>query len=244
MQSVALTDCGQVRQMNQDNIFICDQRIGPLPNLYIVADGMGGEKAGDVASAELVKRMCDHIENSKERPLIALNEAILHANKEIFSMAQTNKDFQGMGTTLVTATYISGELLVANVGDSRLYLLDHSKINQVTVDHSYVEEMVRLGKFSRDSKEYQEKKNIITRAVGASEVLEIDYFKLIPKKGNIALLCSDGLSNMVSDECILDIVNLSDSLEKAARELVKTANDNGGKDNISVILLSGMGEEK
>ena len=120
MQSVALTDCGQVRQMNQDNIFICDQRIGPLPNLYIVADGMGGEKAGDVASAELVKRMCDHIENSKERPLIALNEAILHANKEIFSMAKTNKDFQGMGTTLVTATYISGELLVANVGDSRL----------------------------------------------------------------------------------------------------------------------------
>ena len=114
----------------------------------------------------------------------------------------------------------------------------------MTVDHSYVEEMVRLGKFSRDSKEYQEKKNIITRAVGASEVLEIDYFKLIPKKGNIALLCSDGLSNMVSDECILDIVNLSDSLEKAARELVKTANDNGGKDNISVILLSGMGEEK
>ena len=238
MISYGRTDVGSKRQMNQDYVYYSDKPVGNLPNLYIVADGMGGHKAGDVASRYTVTQFVTHIkENNGRNPISIIDDAILEANEELIELANTSEDFDGMGTTLVVCSYIVKSLFIANIGDSRLYLINKEKIKQITRDHSYVEEMVSNGEISRSNARLHEKKNIITRAVGASMDVISDIFEISYHHGDIILMCTDGLSNMVDDETIKDIVLNHQDLEVATKKLVDEANKNGGKDNISVLIV-------
>lgn len=240
MRSYCVTDIGVKRNMNQDFVYASEQPVGNLPNLFIVADGMGGHNAGDLASRSTVETMVDYIESAGEKsPIPLLEAAILAANRKVMEKSQSDKSLEGMGTTVVAATVVEDCLYVANVGDSRLYVLD-DQIQQITRDHSLVEEMVRAGQIGRDEARNHPEKNIITRAVGMKNKLRIDFFDVALYAGDKFLLCTDGLTNMVEDEDILELVQKETSLEAAAHRLVAMANRNGGKDNISVVLVEPM----
>ena len=247
MHSVAKTDCGLSRSMNQDVTYASDTSVGPLPNLYIIADGMGGEKAGDVAARKTVSTILNTLRKTDKVSVDALNIAFTTANYEVYHKAATNSDYAGMGSTCVACTCIGKVLYIANVGDSRLYLIQDKQINQVTNDHSYVEELIKLGRIKKDSEEYKMYKrhtNYVTRGMGAERHVETDFFMFEVRKGDVVLLCSDGLSDMLTDIEIFDIVKSSESLEKAADNLIDGANKKGGKDNISVILISDLEREE
>lgn len=237
MKAYALTDIGRARSMNQDFVFASSQPVGPLENLFLVADGMGGHRAGDFASRFLVEHMVEEIQSSGEKaPVAVLEKAIRHVNFDLYQQALENEEFGGMGTTLVAATVEGETLYVSNIGDSRLYLVRGGKAYQITKDHSYVEEMVAAGKMVRGSQDYLNQKNIITRAAGMTEHVQADFFEADLERGDVILLCSDGLTNMVSDEQIATTVSGEGSLREKAEYLVETANHNGGRDNITVVL--------
>ncbi|MDD3253734.1 MAG: Stp1/IreP family PP2C-type Ser/Thr phosphatase [Lachnospiraceae bacterium] len=238
MKACALTDVGQKRSMNQDFIYSSTTPVGSLDNLFIVADGMGGHQAGDFASRYVVDNLVEFFktEHSDKDVHGILKEGIRKINRELYEEASENADLRGMGSTLVLATIKGNVLYVANIGDSRLYLL-RDELQQITKDHSYVEELVALGKMKRGSRDYQEKKNIITRAVGAAEDVDIDLFALKLRSRDTILMCSDGLSNMVDEFEIEYIIRSEESVEQKAESLVEAANRGGGKDNISVALI-------
>ena len=227
MHSSGKTDTGIKRNNNQDSIFFSDTPVGPLPNLYIVADGMGGHRAGDKASRMAIDITVDFVEKSTiENPVALLKRAMLFVNNEIYKAACADPDLNGMGTTMVAAVAQDGKLYVANVGDSRLYAIG-GEIRQITMDHSLVEELIRKGELERKKGRNHPEKNIITKAMGSRDEMMPDF-----------LLCSDGLSNMVEDDEIRDIVSEEDDLDRIAQELVDRANYYGGSDNISVIIIS------
>ena len=237
MESCALTDVGRVRAVNQDYTYASLNPVGTLPNLFLVADGMGGHRAGDYASRFLVEHLVDYLDSHRGRGVIGqLKTAMDCVNRDLYRESLSSEEFFGMGCTLVAAVVDEETLYVANVGDSRLYLIHGGLIHQVTRDHSYVEEMVRRGKMKRGSAEYNRQKNIITRAMGISETVEADFFEVDLEEGDYFLLCSDGLSNMVSDEEIGAIVCGEGSIGEKARHLIGEANRLGGKDNIAVVL--------
>ncbi len=243
LKAFSITDIGRKRQLNEDYVFETTEPIGLLPNLFLVADGMGGHKAGDHASRETVEIMVEQIgicklEDRKE----ILRSALEAANQRVYADARHSVDLEGMGTTVVAATLDKERLLVMNVGDSRLYVVSQEGIRQITVDHSLVEEMVKKGVLTKEKARIHPKKNIITKAVGVMASVEPDFFELELKSGDRILLCSDGLSNMLEDEEISMIVNSVGPLEEKAKMLVDAANGNGGKDNISVILVESQAE--
>lgn len=238
MRTFAVTDIGRMRPINQDVQFATTEPVGPLKNLFIVADGMGGHKAGDFASRFLVEELVAYIkECSDTNAVTALNNGIARINKELYEKSFEREELAGMGTTLVAATIEDSTLYAANVGDSRLYLIERDGIRQVTKDHSFVEEMVSLGQMQRESSEYKKQKNIITRAVGIGEKVTVDFFEVPLKAGDYILLCSDGLTNMVDNSAIFRLVLLPGELETKAKALIALANQNGGKDNIAVVLV-------
>lgn len=237
MKTFSITDIGMCRSMNQDYCYTSELPVGHLPNLFIVADGMGGHNAGDYASRytveTIVKTACD---SCCSRPAAVLEEAIKQANEGLIKKAEQDSSMWGMGTTVVTAVLCENRLHVANVGDSRLYIVNE-EILQVTRDHSYVEEMVRRGQLNREAARLHPNKNIITRAVGAAKEIQIDFFEMDIGPEDEILLCSDGLTNMVEDEEIRRIIKgQRDATEKAER-LILAANQYGGKDNITVIVI-------
>ena len=237
LRSYAVTDIGRRRQINQDFVYLSETPVGNLPNIFIVADGMGGHNAGDFASRYAVETIVGEVKASFEKnPTIILGKAIDKANACIRQKAGGDKTLMGMGTTIVIATCIGKYLEVANVGDSRLYLVN-DRIEQVTIDHSLVEEMIQRGGIDRSSARNHPDKNIITRALGARNTIEADFFNLELEAGDIVLLCSDGLTNMVEDEDIRRVLKSGRDLKERAETLVQMANDNGGKDNISVIII-------
>lgn len=236
MNVYSITDIGKRREMNQDYVFASDSPVGQLGSLLIVADGMGGHNAGDLASRYTVETMVEYIKGSKDkRPVALLGKAIHAANEKVIRKARTDASLEGMGTTVVAAAICGEYLYAANVGDSRLYLID-GEIEQITRDHSLVEEMIRMGELRREDARSHPDRNIITRAVGVRTPVKIDFFDVKLERGDRILLCSDGLTNMVEDYDILRIVRKSGSLKEAANKLVNEANKNGGKDNISVVL--------
>ena len=237
MYSVALTDVGRTRLVNQDTVYISDTPIGVLPNLYIVADGMGGEKAGDYASKSLIGYMLTYIEHTMKMPVMAIQESIEYANANLFAEGSKNPNLSGMGTTVVAACIIDNILHVFNVGDSRCYVLDENSISQITKDHSLVEMLVSKGEITRESAEYKENKSKITRAVGAEEKVLIDSFEVELFGNEYVLLCSDGLTNMVDDRKILNIISSSAGVKSSAKRLIEEANLSGGNDNISILLI-------
>lgn len=232
------TDVGIRRKENQDYVYAQTEPIGSLDNLFILADGMGGEKAGDFASRYAVEHLVEFFSQRFFRKDVhsILKDGIKQINKELFRLSRQREELNGMGTTLVVTTIKGNVLYTANIGDSRMYLL-RDELEQITKDHSYVEEMVALGKLKRGSRDYLAKKNIITRAIGAAEKVDIDLFAFRVAPKDTILMCSDGLSNMVDEFEMEYIIRTEDSLEKAVNSLVDCANRNGGKDNISVILV-------
>lgn len=238
MRSYAASDVGRIRSVNQDVQFASTKPIGPLSNLFIVADGMGGHKAGDYASKYLVSALVDYIKKCDEQGAVTvLRKGIEKANAELYEKSLECEDLAGMGTTLVAATVEDSILYVANIGDSRLYLIERDGIRQVTRDHSFVEEMVSLGQMTRESEEYKIKKNIITRAIGIDTHVDVDFFEVVLTPGAYILLCSDGLTNMVDNSDIFRLVLLPGELETKTKALIDLANQNGGKDNIAVVLV-------
>ena len=237
MESYALTDIGMARSMNQDFVFATSEKIGPLENLFLVADGMGGHRAGDYASRFLIQHLVACVRTSDGKAQVSvLEKAIRRVNRELYREAVEKEELMGMGTTLVAATTEGKTLYVSNIGDSRLYLIRRKKAYQVTRDHSYVEEMVAAGRMIRGSQEYLSQKNIITRAAGMTERVEADFFEVDLEDGDKILLCSDGLTNMVDNEKIAEIASAGESLRQRVQRLVDQANENGGRDNITVIL--------
>lgn len=243
IQSFSVTDIGKKRKLNQDFVYASDEPVGNLPNVYIVADGMGGHRAGDYASKCTVETMVREIRGCFEKsPIRILSKAIRTANEQVRRKAREDESLFGMGTTVVAATCLGKYLQVANVGDSRLYIIN-DEIRQITRDHSLVEEMVRMGGIDREAARNHPDKNIITRAIGARDTIEIDFFHEELKSGDIVLMCSDGLTNMLEDEEICRILKGSGSIEERAEELIEAANTNGGKDNIAVIVIDMFAEE-
>lgn len=240
LKTFSITDIGRKRKLNQDYVFTSERAIGNLPNLFIVADGMGGHKAGEYASKYTVETICNCIERSFEKnPALILQKAIEMANVHIRKRASEDISLEGMGTTVVAATCLGRCLQVANVGDSRLYVVN-KEIRQITRDHSKVEEMVRMGVLDREAARNHPDKNIITRAIGATDDVEADFFSVELAEGDIVLMCSDGLTNMLEDEEIREILNGQGELEEKAHKLIETANTHGGKDNIAVILIESL----
>lgn len=243
LRSFSLTDIGKKRKLNQDFVYVSEGTVGNLPNLFIVADGMGGHNAGDYASKCTVETMVREIRGCFEKnPVRILGKAIRIANDQIRRKAREDHSLYGMGTTVVAATCLGHYLQVANVGDSRLYIVN-DEIRQITRDHSLVEEMIRMGGIDRRVARNHPDKNIITRAVGAMDTVEIDFFHEELKSGDIVLICSDGLTNMLEDEEIGNILRERISIEEKAEKLVEAANNNGGKDNIAVILIDVFAKE-
>ena len=238
MKAFAMTDVGRARDINQDYLFTSENPVGPLPNLFVVADGMGGHKAGDVAARFAVETLVRCIESQKEElnPLRVLQSAIETANEQLYDKAQNDEALTGMGTTMVAAVIKEDTLFVANVGDSRLYVVG-KEIIQITRDHSLVEEMVRRGEIKREEARNHPNKNIITRAMGTSRKIVADCFEE-SLGGRKILMCSDGLTNMLMDEDIKIIMDQSGNLEEVGKQLVARANENGGMDNITVVLVN------
>ena len=242
LKTFSITDIGKKRKLNQDYVYTSERPVGNLPNVFIVADGMGGHNAGDYASKFTVETMIQEITNSFEvNPEKILAKAIEVANEKLLAAAAGDENLEGMGTTVVAATCMGKYLRVANVGDSRLYVIGE-KITQITRDHSLVEEMVRMGGLDRADARNHPDKNIITRAVGATNKVEVDFFNVELSEKDIVLMCSDGLTNMLEDEEIRMILNGQRDIVEKAEELVKAANLNGGKDNIAVVLIEPFAE--
>lgn len=231
------TDVGKKRKTNQDFVYTHEQPVGNLPNLFVVADGMGGHRAGDYASRHTVENLVEAIEESTETdPIKILGNAITIANEKLLQAARDHKELTGMGTTLVACTIKGNYLYAANIGDSRLYLINR-RIRQISRDHSLVAEMVRVGEIRPDEAKRHPDRNVITRAIGITKEVNPDFFELKIQDEDLFLLTSDGLTNMVEDEMIFRIVQSSRDIVEMVESLVKQANLNGGQDNIGVVMI-------
>jgi len=246
LQCVGLTDTGRVREHNEDTI-AWDATLG----LLVLADGMGGYNAGEVASGIAVKTIVNLVREALERedlsgsdpdtnlsrPGIILRDAITRANKIIFQTARTQPNCEGMGTTVVGALFHDNRITIAHVGDSRLYRLRGQGFEQVTLDHSLLQELVDRGFYSPEEAQRAANKNYVTRALGVENTVDVEIQEHPAQRGDVYMLCSDGLSDMVEDDDIhLTINTFGANLDTVAKQLVQLGNDNGGKDNISVLL--------
>lgn len=238
MDTFSITDTGRLRNSNQDCLFCEENAVGKFPNLFLVADGMGGHKAGDLASRLCIDEIVKQIRDSQERtPVSAFEQAISVANACVYERSMEDFELAGMGTTIVGAMIENKTAYIVNIGDSRLYRL-HDKLEQITVDHSLVEEMVQSGEIQKEEMRTHPNKNIITRALGTDNLVRPDCFEVKVEEGDVLLLCSDGLTNMVDDYDIEEIVKRhKEDMKLAGENLVRQANEAGGKDNISVILV-------
>ena len=246
MKSAFRCETGFVRESNQDAVFCSDTPLGSLPNLYIVADGMGGHRAGDIASQETIRVLTDFIRTapaSGSAPDEILDRALKAANSHVYRLATEQAEYMGMGTTFVGAVVTEKEVCIANVGDSRLYCLyaDSRGLERITEDHSVVQELIKAGEITEEEAKIHPSRHMITRALGTDSEVQVDFFQL-PRAGvRKLLLCSDGLTNMVEDEEIRCILQRTQEAEETAQQLTEAALAAGGRDNISVIILTEMG---
>jgi protein phosphatase len=247
LEMATATDPGMVRSHNEDSIFA-----DPAQGLAVLADGMGGYNAGEVASgmattliaAELTGLGADVVtlagepDRGRMRVEALLRERIEKANKAIFDASQTEPQYAGMGTTLVVALFYDNRVALAHIGDSRAYRLRGDELVQVTKDHSLLQEQIDSGMITPEQARYSQNKNLVTRALGIDPIVDAEIHEHATQPGDIWLLCSDGLNDMVSDDDIaITLGSLAANLQLAADQLVQMANDNGGRDNVSVILV-------
>ncbi|HKE43933.1 MAG TPA: Stp1/IreP family PP2C-type Ser/Thr phosphatase [Steroidobacteraceae bacterium] len=246
LRSVAMSDTGRVREHNEDTIAM-DADIG----LFVLADGMGGYNAGEVASGIAVKTIVNLVreavaredlegtdkETGLVRPSIILRDAIYRANKIIHQTSKTQPQCEGMGTTVVACLFYDNRVSVAHVGDSRLYRLRNDRFEQITMDHSLLQELVDRGFYSQEEAQRATNKNYVTRALGVEPNVEVEINEHPVNRGDYYVLCSDGLSDMVEDDDIhLTINTFNANLDNVAKQLTQLANDNGGRDNVSVVM--------
>ena len=225
-----VTDAGRRRRRNED-AFVAD------PPLFAVADGMGGAQAGEVASrlaAAAFREFHDADDLGGERRLDAI---IQEANRRIYERARDDTAVSGMGTTITAALIDDDTVAIGHVGDSRAYRIRGSTLEQLTQDHSLVADLMRSGRLTQEEADTHPQRSVITRALGTDPEVDVDTFAIEAEAGDVFLLCSDGLTTMVDDDEILGLVRESDSLERAAKTLVKTANRHGGEDNVTVVLF-------
>ena len=243
MSAVGRCDLGRVRSQNEDSIYISEN-----PNTefeyFIVADGMGGHNAGEIASQSAIKYFNEYIENNcvindGSDVLDAFVDALGYSNSKIFEMSENDPSYSGMGTTFTAAAICGGKIYCVHIGDSRLYVYDRNGLRQITRDHSFVMEMVRMGKITAEEARVHPKRNMITKAVGIEKNMPADTIIIPIEEDSIILVCSDGLPSMVTDKEIEKILKKKTGLDKKADLLVELANKNGGYDNISVILADG-----
>ncbi|MFB6466591.1 Stp1/IreP family PP2C-type Ser/Thr phosphatase [Cytobacillus sp. Hz8] len=240
MKAVFMTDRGRIRQHNEDNGGIFLNRDGD--RLAIVADGMGGHRAGDVAS-ELTMSHLQKLWEQSEKIETAddaeswLRAHITQVNSLVYQHSQDHTECEGMGTTVVAAIVTNRFTTIANIGDSRGYILNETGFQQLTEDHSLVNELVRTGQISKEDAENHPRKNVLLRALGTEGAVEMDIKTIIFEDGDHVLLCSDGLSNKVSEEQMESILKKEETLEQKASELIELANENGGEDNITLVIL-------
>ncbi|PLT30112.1 Stp1/IreP family PP2C-type Ser/Thr phosphatase [Peribacillus deserti] len=240
MEAVFKTDRGKLRQLNEDNGGVFTNPSGVL--LAVVADGMGGHRAGDVASSMAIEKLKDFWAETGEflDPEDAedwLRIHIVKVNDLLYQHSLANKECEGMGTTIVAAICTRTFASVAHVGDSRGYLYQNSGIKQVTEDHSLVQELVRCGQISKEDAEHHPRKNVLLRALGTEKNVEIDVSLIPIYVGDMLLLCSDGLSNKVSENDLQQIITAQAGQDVKSEDLIKLANDNGGEDNITLVLV-------
>ncbi len=239
MRGFGKSDVGRVRSLNEDSIFVSNTSVGKLPNLYIVADGMGGYKGGEVASSSAISYFCEYARNywGDDDILDIITEGVRYANRMIIRDARNDSErLGGMGTTFIALVVNDGKLHIAHVGDSRLYTADFNYIRQVTTDHSYVMELVKAGKLTKEEARNHPDRNCITRALGVDNNVMVDGI-INGFDNRYILLCTDGLSNMLRDEEIGHILEADCTPEDKANWLIYAANSRGGTDNISVIII-------
>ncbi|CAM3698927.1 Stp1/IreP family PP2C-type Ser/Thr phosphatase [Mesobacillus zeae] len=240
MNAVFVTDRGKIRIHNEDNGGIFTNQAGQ--NLAIVADGMGGHRAGDVASEMTVKSLKSAWESevsikSAEEAEEWLKKSISEINKLLFEHSKTNAECEGMGTTIVAAICTDLFSSIANIGDSRCYLMNELGFKQLTEDHSLVNELVRSGQISKEDAEHHPRKNVLLRALGTEDSVEMDIRTIMFEEGDALLLCSDGLSNKISLAEMEEILIQEKSLDEKASEFVTRANHYGGEDNITLAIV-------
>jgi PPM family protein phosphatase len=240
VKTVFYTDKGKVRQLNEDSVDVFKNSHGDY--LAVVADGMGGHRAGDVASQLAISTLKDMWENSDKFQTADqaenwLKTTINEVNQEVYSYSQSHTECEGMGTTLVGAICTSLFATIVNIGDSRGYILNENGFHQLTEDHTLVNELVRSGEISKEDAEHHPRKNVILRAIGTETTITMDIKTIMFEDDDVLLLCSDGLSNKVSEQEMKEILSNDDSLENKGEKLVHLANDYGGEDNITVLIV-------
>jgi len=238
MKSFGNTDRGLVRELNEDDLYYSAGQVGALPNLYIIADGMGGHNAGEVASRNCIRYLVEYIaEADFDEDIEQLfYDAIAYTNDKVYREGQENDNMHGMGTTMVISTIYKDIVYVANVGDSRLYTIG-KEFEQVTVDHSVVEELYRAGHITEVEKNHHPNRNMITRAIGVEGDVHADFFAVRTDALTHVLICTDGLTKMVTDLELGGLFNRGYDLEELVNALNQTALDHGGDDNITIILV-------
>lgn len=233
-----VTDVGKVREINEDSYYV-DEEDG----LFIVADGMGGHQAGEVASEMAVKTISSMIKEAISQKVKdnqvpkVIKKAIGRANEEIYTKSMRNPDLNGMGTTVVLALCRNNKIYIAHVGDSRAYLIRKNMIKQLTEDHSVVANLIKAGEITAKEARTHHLRHVITRALGTSDNVEIDICSYYWQKGDYFLLCSDGLTDLMEDEEIKGIVLSGGDPQRSCEDLVNLANERGGRDNITVVLI-------
>ncbi|MFC4617295.1 Stp1/IreP family PP2C-type Ser/Thr phosphatase [Camelliibacillus cellulosilyticus] len=240
MKAVFKTDCGKLRDHNEDNggIFSKDNCL-----LALVADGMGGQKAGEVASALVVSSFAEHwsafdADVDQQARTAWLKDLIITTNTKVYEYAESHEECSGMGTTIVAALCYNKNVTVANVGDSRCYFLDsQGDFKQITDDHSLVNQLLKSGRLSEEDAELHPMKHMITRAVGTEPDTDIDFFELPWKPNDLLMLCSDGLTNLIDNHDIADVLKSEGTLDEKADRLIDMANTAGGNDNITVLII-------
>ena len=245
MYAAGLTDIGQVRSQNQDALFISMEPVGLLPNLFIVADGMGGHKAGDVASNEAVARFCMHIREAgipdADGAVPSFAEVMQAAaevvNFDLHVLAQGEPSYEGMGTTFTAGVVVDGRVDMIHVGDSRAYAVSPEQITQLTSDHTYTEELLRVGRITPEEARNHPKRHHLTRVFGFDAEVEMDSVTHPLAGVDTLLLCTDGLTNMLDDPTLMEIINREGYVEDRVKALIDEANKRGGTDNISAVLI-------
>mgnify|MGYP005806815981 FL=1 len=242
MEAAGKSVTGLLRKNNEDTIYISNEE-SRIKNLYIVADGMGGHKAGEVASSYSVKLFTEYINSRSDEELKPENildtmvEGVSVCNAGLFKKSHEAEKFEGMGTTFTCAVIEKDVLYIVHVGDSRAYVLRNGSLTQLTRDHSFVMEMLKQGRITLEEAEKHPNRNVITRAVGSEKTVLADTVIEKLSKGDMILLCSDGLSNMVSDDKILSILSGGNNINDILNTLIETANSMGGTDNISAVII-------
>ncbi|WP_110112880.1 Stp1/IreP family PP2C-type Ser/Thr phosphatase [Bacillus sp. CGMCC 1.16541] len=247
MGAVFLTDRGKIRQHNEDSGGVFVNSHGQ--RLAIVADGMGGHRAGDVASAMAIKKLQLYWENGKEltapdQASTWLREHVIKVNEELFIYSNEHEECKGMGTTLVVAICTHSFCTVGHIGDSRCYLLNEYGFNQITEDYSLVNELVKNGQISKEDAEHHPRKNILVRALGTEKQVMMDVKTIEVEEGDVLLLCSDGLSNKVSEEQLKETLLSGKPLQQKGSHLIDLANELGGEDNITLVLVDFISESR